>query len=119
MNRSELDAIINDITYKDWSIYVDEKNTNWYLYVAFLADGDIQKGRKWYVSPHSTRSEVVQTALLAILTAEEHEARETFRYKGAKIFGPHIDVDFLVESVKVKRNLDIRPEAGEPVLSGV
>lgn len=50
-----------------------------------------QRGRKWYVSPHSTESEVVQTALLAILTFEEHEAREKFLYKGERLFGPHID----------------------------
>lgn len=54
-------------------------------------------GRKWYLSEHMTKSEVVQTALMAALTAEEHECREFFRYKGKRIFGPHIDIYALME----------------------
>lgn len=42
-----------------------------------------------------TRSEVVQTALKAVLAAVEHEAREFFTYNGRAIFGPHYDVDAL------------------------
>jgi hypothetical protein len=37
----------------------------------------------------------VQTALKAVLTAEEHEAREQFFYRGGAVFGPHINVDRL------------------------
>ncbi|MCK6685267.1 MAG: hypothetical protein L6R30_22915 [Thermoanaerobaculia bacterium] len=54
-----------------------------------------QAGRKWYVSRHSVPSEVVQTAFLAVLTWLEHEARESFTYRGARIFSPHFDADFL------------------------
>jgi len=54
------------------------------------------KGRKWLLSQHMTDSEIVQTALLAVLVCEEHEARERFRYRGAAIFGPHQDVEDLV-----------------------
>src|SRR5687768_12140871 len=56
-----------------------------------------QKGRKWYVSPYATESEVVQTALKAVLTFLEHEAREQFHYKGKAIFGPHLDVEALLQ----------------------
>jgi hypothetical protein len=52
-----------------------------------------QSGRKWYVSRFAIPSEVVQTALLAVLTWTEHEVREAFRYRGVAIFGPHRDVD--------------------------
>jgi len=74
-----------------------------YLQVVFMGrctdTGEIcrQTGRKWYLSPFMTKSEVVQTALKAVLTAEEHEARESFRYRGSAIFGPHFDVDSLVK----------------------
>lgn len=54
------------------------------------------KGRKWYLSPHMTHSELIQTALAAVLAIEEHEAREEFKYKGQAIFGPHFNVDSLV-----------------------
>lgn len=57
------------------------------------------RGRKWYLSPHMTDSEIVSTAFKAFLTAEEHECRERFRYKGQRIFGPHMDVDTLADAL--------------------
>lgn len=51
------------------------------------------KGRKWYVSPHMTRSEIVQTAFKAVLTALEHEARESFKFRGVPVLDPHLDLD--------------------------
>lgn len=56
-------------------------------------------GRKWTISDHMTRSEVVQTIFKALLTWWEHEVRESFKYMGQAIFGPHIDVLQLVELV--------------------
>lgn len=54
------------------------------------------KSRKWFLSYHMTKSEIVQTAFKAVMTAVEHEARENFRYKGEAIFSPHYDVDALL-----------------------
>lgn len=54
-----------------------------------------QNTRKWSLSLHMTNSEVVQTALKCVLTSIEHEARESFTYMGAPVFGPHFDVDDL------------------------
>lgn len=56
-----------------------------------------QRGRKWLLSEHMTDSEIVQTAFLAVLTAVEHEVRESFLFKNQPIFGPHFDVNALVE----------------------
>jgi len=55
-----------------------------------------QHGRKWYVSRYATRSEIVQTMLKAALTSAEHRVREHFTYRGARIFGPHFDVEALL-----------------------
>ncbi len=72
-----------------------------------------QRGRKWLVSRHMTKSEIVLTALKAILTAEEHEARELFRYKDVAIFHPHLDVDVMVENAKHGQAYDYRlPQSG-------
>lgn len=57
----------------------------------------LQLGRKWRLSPHMTDGEVIQTALMATLACAEHEHRERFTYKGKAIFGPHFDVEKLVE----------------------
>lgn len=71
------------------------------------------KGRKWYISPYATDSEIVLTAFKAAATALEHEAREAFLYKGQAILGPHFDVDFLVAAIEKTGNLalDVRHES--------
>jgi hypothetical protein len=92
------------ITYQDWifAVYATTENRH---YLQITAPGGIcnltgislpWKGRKWYLSPHMTKSEFVQTALKAVLTALEHEARECFLYKGWPVFDPHYDVDKLL-----------------------
>jgi hypothetical protein len=41
-----------------------------------------QKSRKWLLSAHMTKTEIVNTAWFAVKTAIEHEAREEFFYQG-------------------------------------
>lgn len=57
----------------------------------------VWKGRKWRLSPYMTDGEVVQTAFLAVMAANEHETREKFTYKGVSVFDPHYDIEKLVE----------------------
>jgi hypothetical protein len=80
-----------------------------FIQPVFTVNGEEQHGRKWYVSAFSCRSEVVQTAFKAALTAAEHELRETFLYKGRAIFGPHLNVEALHEFAN-GRNLEVRDE---------
>jgi len=114
VNKQEIEDILALVTYKTWSFFVGEDGERLYLQVTFVeedfATGEqgTQRGRKWLLSPFMTKSEVVTTAFKACITAEEHEAREKFRYKGKMIFGPHIDVDALAETVGKKANLDMR-----------
>jgi hypothetical protein len=58
--------------------------------------------RKWYVSPHSTTTEIVRTIHKAGLAAIEHEFNEMFRYRGVAIANPHLDVDTLVNALAGK-----------------
>ena len=108
---------LDDITFRDWNINLRYDVGRPYLQVSFMEEdietGEIsqQRGRKWFLSFHMTKSEIVSTALKAVLTAVEHEAREQFRYKGRMIFGPHFDVDALVEFSRLKENLDMRTGA--------
>lgn len=112
MTRSGIKHVLSLIDYRDWSIDVVD-TTGWglLLRVRFAADGVIQHGRKWKLSRFMTKSEIVQTAFKAILTAEEHEVRERFRYRGAAIFGPHFDVDKLVGLAATPVALDARQTA--------
>jgi len=115
LSIDDIAEIIGNVKYKDWHFYVGGE-IHMYLQVQFVPPdtvpgwgGDaVQKGRKWLLSSFMTKSEVVATAFKAAITAEEHEARESFRYKGKMVFGPHIDVDALAAIVGKKENLDMR-----------
>lgn len=79
--------------FRDWEFDVISRGEVTMLRVRFKdAAGVEQKGRKWFISEHSTASEVVQTLWLAVATALEHEAREEFTWRGEAVMGPHFDV---------------------------
>jgi hypothetical protein len=102
MNTQQIKEVLGDCEFKDWQFHVGEMGDGSYIQVQFM-DKDIhsgfvemQHGRKWYVSPHAIGGEIIKTAFLAVMQAMEHEIRETFRYKGKNILGPHIAIDALV-----------------------
>lgn len=66
--------------------------------------------RKWFLSRHMTDGEIIQTVFKACLTAQEHEIRERFLYKGAAIFDPHYDIEKLVA---LRRSPDALKERGD------
>lgn len=63
----------------------------------FTGEYGIGTGGKRYLSPRQSDSEIVRAIWGAFLGYQEHEAREAFTYKGKRIYGPHIDVEALVE----------------------
>lgn len=67
--------------------------------------------RKFRLENRFTVTDIVKTAWMATLAAEEHEAREEFKYKGSSVFGPHVDIDVLADLMRQKKNLDLREEA--------
>lgn len=106
MTPQERLAILADVQYKDWKFVVGRSTRGEpYLQLQWTGENGFPcTSRKWLLSDFMTKSELVQTAFKAVLTAEEHEARETFLYKQAAIFGPHFDVDAMRYIM-----LDIRP----------
>lgn len=70
----------------------------------------IWRGHKWWLSRHSTNSEVVQTAFKAVLTALEHEARERFLYRGHAVLHGHYDLEQLATLLDNKVLLTDRRE---------
>lgn len=103
MTEQELRQIVSELEFRDWKFSVVEEAWQPFLQVGFSAPchdtGQIewQQSRKWRLSYHMTKGEVVQTALLAVLTAVEHETREEFTYRGVPVFQPHVDIDKLLE----------------------
>lgn len=104
MKYKELKEIISKINYKDWEFKTENRKDCFLLQILFWAydsdhpnqDKELQHCRKWFISRHACKAEVVRTAYKAVLAAEEHEVQENFRYQGARIHNPHLDPDALV-----------------------
>jgi hypothetical protein len=100
----DIQSILKDIEYKDYTFSVIEENDIQFLQLSFEDDCACRDNgrclhycRKWRISPNITKSEFVQMAFTAVMAAEEHEIREKFKYKKAAVFGPHFDVESRVE----------------------
>ncbi len=113
MKLYEIQDLMKVLKYRDWQFHVWEEDGRMFLQIRFWEiDNDtgklsLQHCRKWVLSEHMTKSEIVLTAWKAVQAAVEHEARETFLYKGRRVFGPHIDLDAMWA---ISTNLDARPK---------
>lgn len=116
MELERVDKVLGQCDFRDWDLLLKQDGDRLYVQVRFVDrcanTGKITTwlGRKWFLSLHMTDSEIIQTAFKAVLTAVEHEARESFKYKGRAIFGPHFDVDALWEICDDK-HVDVRKTA--------
>ena len=104
-----------DYPHERWLIEVKLDGTRAYLQIRVPDGRDADTGlpmewtgRKWMLSPHMCKNEIVMTAFKAVMTAMEHEVREGFRYRGAAIFNPHMDPDRLAEFVRDPENMQSR-----------
>jgi hypothetical protein len=108
-------AVIARIRCLDYEFHVLTKNDVPYLQLRYVeadivtGDPKDQHGRKWMLSFHMVESELVQTALKAVLTSMEHRAREHFFYDGQRVFNPHFDVHALWEMARDRR-LQVRKD---------
>lgn len=115
MNIDDMRAIVRDIHVDGYVLTVNYDEPKNYLQAEYYErDVDhpalppvLQKTRKWVLSKFMTKSEVVQTAFKCILTSAEHRVREAFTYKGQRVFGPHFDVEALVELARAGKH-DVR-----------
>ena len=64
-------------------------------------------GGKAYLSEYATDSELIQIAFGLYKSYWEHEARETFKWRDRRVFGPHIATEALWE---VANRVEVRAE---------
>lgn len=109
MNVTEVRAVLKNVSYKPgWTLdHFTEHERVWFRWkweTRCVKTHELMpiNSRKWALSEYMCESEIVQTALLAAITAEEHEAREAFRYKGKRVFNPHISVEALSEACETE-----------------
>lgn len=102
MTLEELQSILRCVSFLDRKFLAMPKGDGFLVQLTYFeadvhtGQRELQKSRKWYVSSHASKSEVVQTLLKACLTSAEHIVREHFTYKGVRVFQPHYDVEDLV-----------------------
>lgn len=106
-----------DYAHETWLIEVKMDGSRQYLQVHAIDGRDSETGkiiewtgRKWMLSPHMCKNEIVTTAFKAVMTAMEHEVRESFKYREGPIFNPHLDPDRLVDFVRYPENLQSRED---------
>ena len=101
--------ILHNIAFPDYVFTVKEDNERMYLQAEYYEKDvvtgkiELQKTRKWNLSRHMKKSEIVQTAFKCVLTSYEHRCREHFLYKGERVFSPHFDVEALVLICKAQK----------------
>lgn len=113
-NLASVEKLVIDIEYNNqYPIFVSEDNGGIYLQVGIIGydnyrvqaaqpKSKIVYGRKWRVEPQLPTSEIIQTALLAVKVAREHEIRELFRMsvedKSTTPFNNHHDLPLLSQN---------------------
>lgn len=102
MKIDEITVIVGACKFPDYTFNVWEDHRGaWYLQGSYREPDtvtsvwEVQKTRRWLLSPEMTKSEVVATAFKCVMTSQEHKAREWFTWEGVAIFQPHQDVDQL------------------------
>lgn len=98
--------VVNSIQYKEgWNFQISQNAENEFVLQLCIPVVDVLTkehrlafGRKWII-PFKQEGDILRTALMAVLTMEEHEARELFKYKGAAIYGPHQEISRLLDAV--------------------
>lgn len=114
---SRLEAIRDDITLPaQFTVLIarDKKNPAGRFYFqieavrldTFTGKPGTGRGGKAYLSEEATDSELVQTIFGLYDFYCHHEVRETFLWRGRRVFGPHVDINAHWE---VAERYDTRP----------
>ncbi len=125
MDEAGFRAIVEAITYKPgWSFLLGRDGDRWFVQASVSVESDLTmdptrrssertpwKSGKRSLSPHMCRQEVVGVVFGLIKDAEEHEAREWFRYQGASIYNPHLDPDVLARVARRADSFVFRSDA--------
>lgn len=111
MTFEQIQKVLSDIKYKNWFIelYATPKyniRLSWFDDDSVTGKRELQLSREWYLNPEGiTPDAIVQTVFKAIQNAEEHEVKEKFKYKGKRVFNPHLKLDYLLEVCENEDNI--------------
>ncbi len=111
----QIREIVGEIQYLDWELRVRMDGDRPYLQVYGHGPDPNDEmrdapwsSRKWFISPHMCKNEIIRTAYKAVQAAVEHEMNEMFLYRGQQIFSPHMNYDIIAETMSAKNCKDAR-----------
>lgn len=105
----EVLEIVGRIEFMDRKVVVSQVGEGYHLQVQYMeVDVDtgkmeLQKARKWYISPYSTETEIVETAFKACRTSMDHVLKEHFLYRGRRVYSPHFDINARIAMCDAKQ----------------
>ena len=107
----EIQDLLKKVVFMDRKFLVMKKGDGFLLQMSYMElDVDEpekgvceQKTRKWYVSPFSTETEIIESCWAMVCRSQMHVAGEHFTYKGRRIYSPHFDVNARVGLCDDKR----------------
>lgn len=112
--KADIERIVKQISFMDRDFRVLEKGDGFLLQLSYYEEDietgklELQRARKWYVSPWMTETEIVETAFAACRRSMDHVLKEHFTYKGERVYSPHFDVNARIKMCKDKK-FDRRP----------
>lgn len=119
MNNIQISKLLSQITYKpNWNIILGGDLDRLFIQLKVTDSIDSVtkqpcdwKSGKRYISEFMCRQEIIGVVYSLIESAEIHEMREWFRYKGASIYNPHLDPDVLVKVANKASSFNCRVNA--------
>jgi hypothetical protein len=105
----EVQSIIAGVKFMDRTFRVEPLGQGYFLQVQYMEEdvetGEValQQARKWYISPYSTETEIVETAFKACRVSMDHVLKEHFLYLGRRVYSPHFDIRARMELCDAKR----------------
>lgn len=66
----------------------------------YTGEISVGKGGKAYVNENASENQIVKIVLGLILRYVEHEAREGFKWKGKRVFNPHLTIESLYNIIE-------------------
>lgn len=101
LTYDQVQSILNAVQFMDRKFILLTKGDGYLIQMSYLeADVEnpekglcLQKTRKWYCSPYSTETEIVETCWAMVCRSALHVASEHFNYKGRRVYSQHFDVN--------------------------
>ena len=116
LTKATLEDIVARVSFMDRRFRVLEKGDGFLLQLEYeeacVETGELrtQRARKWYVSPHATETEVVETLFAACQRSMLHVTAEHFTYQGRRVFSPHFRIEDRLELAGPFGGFDKRPD---------